>query len=307
MVYTTIDKSIYKSMRQITENKGNFSSTSKTKGDEQAAAILIQHKTGAILGMMEGRDFKKEQMNYATQMVRQPGSAMKPIAAYLPALDSGLVQPGSIVDDAPIILKDGGSGYHIPKNANNRYQGLVTARYALNQSLNTIALKLFNEKVGISKAWAFAKKLGITTLEPSDDHAQTGVLGGLAHGVTVEELTNAYGAIPNGGVFNDAYMIEKIVDSQGNTVYKHQPKPVQAFSPQTAYLMTDMLRTAVTEGTGRLVKRNFNKSGIIPIAGKTGTTQSYTDVWFEGFTPDVTLGVWVGYKQPVYKLETKAQ
>ncbi|RPE02715.1 transglycosylase domain-containing protein [Paenibacillus polymyxa] len=307
MVYTTIDKSVYKSMRQIAENKDNFSATSKTKGDEQAAAILIQHKTGAILGMMEGRDFQKEQMNYATQMVRQPGSAMKPIAAYLPALDSGLVQPGTIVDDAPIILKDGSNGYHIPKNANNRYQGLVTARYALNQSLNTIALKLFNEKVGINKAWAFAKKLGITTLEPSDNNAQTGVLGGLAHGVTVEELTNAYGAIPNGGVFNDAYMIEKIVDSQGNIVYKHQPNPVQAFTPQTAYLMTDMLRTAVSEGTGRLVKRNFNQSGKIPIAGKTGTTQSYTDVWFEGFTPDVTLGVWVGYKQPVNKLETKAQ
>ncbi|MGN8227010.1 transglycosylase domain-containing protein [Paenibacillus polymyxa] len=307
MVYTTIDKSVYKSMRQIAENKNNFSATSKTKGDEQAAAILIQHKTGAILGMMEGRDFQKEQMNYATQMVRQPGSAMKPIAAYLPALDSGLVQPGSIVDDAPIILKDGSNGYHIPKNSNNRYQGLVTARYALNQSLNTIALKLFNEKVGISNAWAFAKKLGITTLESSDNNAQTGVLGGLAHGVTVEELTNAYGAIPNGGVFNDAYMIEKIVDSQGNIVYKHQPNPVQAFSPQTAYLMTDMLRTAVSEGTGRLVKRNFDQSGKIPIAGKTGTTQSYTDVWFEGFTPDVTLGVWVGYKQPVNKLETKVQ
>ena len=96
---------------------------------------MIDHKTGAILGMIEGRSFQDEQMNYATQMVRQPGSTMKPIAAYLPALEEGLVQPASIIDDSPIILKDGGSnGFHIPKNANNRYQGLVTARRALNYS-----------------------------------------------------------------------------------------------------------------------------------------------------------------------------
>ena len=102
--------------------------------------------------MIEGRSFQDEQMNYATQMIRQPGSTMKPIAAYLPALEEGLIQPASIIDDAPIILKDGSSGYHIAKNANNRYQGLVTARRALNYSLNIPALKLFNEEVGIDNA-----------------------------------------------------------------------------------------------------------------------------------------------------------
>lgn len=305
-VYTTIDKTVYKAMHTISENANNFSPTSKTKGMEQTAAILIDHKTGAILGMIEGRDFNEEQMNYATQMVRQPGSAMKPIAAFLPALDSGAVQPGSVLDDSPIILKNSSNSYHIPKNSNNRYEGLVTARYALNKSMNTVALKIFNEKVGIKDAWDFAKKLGITTIEDSDYQAQTGVLGGMKYGVTVEELTNAYGAIANGGQFNDAYMIAKIVDSNGNVVYKKDHEPVRVFSPQTAYLMTDMLRTVVTEGTGGLVKRNFKHSNI-PIAGKTGTTQSYTDVWFEGFTPDVTLGVWVGYKYQEHKLETTAQ
>ncbi|MDP4096852.1 transglycosylase domain-containing protein [Paenibacillus sp. P96] len=305
-IYTTIDKTVYKTMRDIAENANNFSPTSQTKGMEQTAAMLINHKTGAILGMIEGRDFNEEQMNYATQMVRQPGSAMKPLAAYLPALEAGLVQPGSVLDDAPIILKDGVNGFHIPKNSNNRYEGLVTARHALNKSINTVALKLFNEKVGIDKAWAFVKKLGITTIEDSDYQASTGVLGGLKYGVTVEELTNAYGAIANGGEFNDAYMISKIVDSKGNIVYKHEARPVKAFSPQTAYLMTDMLSTVVKDGTGTLVNRNF-KHNDIPIVGKTGTTQSYTDVWFEGFTPDVTLGVWVGYKQQIHKLETSEQ
>lgn len=307
-IYTTINKTVYKTMRSIAEDDSNFSAYDESKGLEQTASMMIDHKTGKILGMIEGRDFNVENMNYATQMVRQPGSAMKPIAAYLPALEEGLIQPASIIDDSPIILKDGSKGFHIPKNSNGRYSGLVTARYALNQSLNVPALKLFNEEVGMEKAWNFAKSLGITTLTENDyTNATTGVLGGLTHGVTVEELTNAYGAVANNGVFNDAYMIEKIVDYKGNIVYSHQAEPKQVFSEQTAYLMTDMLRTAISDGTGKVVRDNFNKYGDIAIAGKTGTTQNYGDVWFEGYTPDVTLGVWVGYKTQANTLETKAQ
>ncbi len=303
-VYTTINKTVYNTMHEVAEDSSNFSPDSKTKGKEQTAAMMINHKTGAILGMIEGRSFQEEQMNYATQMTRQPGSAMKPIAAYLPALDSGAVQPASILDDAPIVLKDGSKGFHIPGNANGRYQGLVTARTALNESLNLPALKVFLDKVGIDKAWAFAKKLGITTIQDADYSAQTGVLGGLKYGVTVEELTNAYGSIPNQGVFNDAYMIKQMDDPYGKTVYKHEANPQRVYSKQTAYLMTDMLRTVVSgsDGTARSLQSLFNKYGKIPIAGKTGTTQNYADVWFMGFTPDVTLGVWAGYREPVNTL-----
>lgn len=302
-VYTTIDKKVYSAMHSVSEDSSNFTKDSKTKGIEQTAGMMIDNKTGAILGMIEGRGFNIEQMNYATQMVRQPGSTMKPIAAYLPALDAGLIQPAGILDDAPIILKDGGKGYHIPKNANNRYQGLVTARYALNKSLNLPALKLFNDKVGIDKAWAFSKKLGITTIQDEDYSAKTGVLGGLRYGVSVEELTNAYSAIGNNGAFNDAYMIDKIVDSEGNIVYQHKANPEQVFSPQTAYLMTDMLRTVITDGTGSTVKSKYKHFKDIPIVGKTGSTQNYADVWFMGYTPDVTLGVWVGYKEQIHTLQ----
>ncbi|GAB6990535.1 penicillin-binding protein 1A [Paenibacillus pini] len=304
-VYTTIDRKVYSLMHKISENKENFSPDSKTKGMEQTAAIMLDNKNGAILGMIEGRDFYKEQMNYATQMKRQPGSTMKPIAAYLPAIESGAVQPASVLDDAPIILKDGQKGYHIPKNSTSGYSGLVTARTALNKSINTVALKIFNNTIGIDNAWAFAKKLGITTIQKDDYSATTGVLGGLTIGVTVEELTNAYSAIANQGTFNDSYMIEKIVDSKGNIVYQHEMKPVQAFSKQTAYLMTDMLRTVITEGTGDIVRKNYKSFSKVPIVGKTGTTQNYGDVWFEGYSPDVTLGVWVGYKLSENTLTTK--
>lgn len=298
-IYTTIDKVIYNNMREIGNDPDNFGPTSKSKGPEQAAAIMIDHHTGAILGMLEGRDFNIEQMNYATQMTRQPGSTMKPISAYLPALEAGLVQPASVLDDSPIILKDGQKGYHIPMNANKKFNGLVTARDALNRSLNIPALKLFLDKVTIEKAWEFSRSLGITTLQPEDDNAQTGVIGGLSKGVSVKELTNAYATIPNGGKYNEPYLISKIVDASGHIVYEHKLAPKQVYSEQTAFLMTDMLRTVIADrsGTGHSVASSFDAYGKIPIAGKTGSTQSYGDVWFMGFSPDITLGVWVGYKE----------
>ena len=310
-IYTTIDKEIYDLMREIASNPDNFSPDHEEKGMEQVAAIMIDHKTGAILGMIEGRDFYEEQMNYATQMTRQPGSTMKTLAAYLPAIDMGLIQPASVLDDAPIVLKDGQKGFHFPKNSGGNsshggYNGLVTAREALNRSLNLPALKLFLEKVTIPVAWDFVRKLGITTLQPEDDYAQTGVIGGLRLGVTVEELTNAYGAIPNGGVFNDAYMIRKITDSNGKVIYEHKPRPVQVFSDRTAFLVTDMLRTVITNGTGSVVRKEYENKEI-PIAGKTGSTQSYGDVWFMGFTPDITLGVWAGYEKPIHTLTGDAR
>ena len=301
-IYTTIDRTLYGAMRKIAEDDSNFFPDSKTKGKEQTAAMMIDNKTGAILGMIEGRDFKTEEMNYATQMVRQPGSAMKPIAAFLPALDAGKVQPGSIVDDSPIILKNG-SSYHIPKNVNWRYKGLMTAREALNNSTNTVALKLFNNSIGIENAWSFAKKLGITTLVKEDYSSGTGGIGGLTYGVSVEELTNAYTSIGNKGKFVDAYMIEKIVDSNGKIVYKHEAKPVQVYSEQTAYLMADMMRTVITNGSGNTVRDNYKHFNKVPIVGKTGSSQSYGDSWFMGLSPDVTVGVWVGYKHSVNTLD----
>lgn len=302
-IYTTIDRTIYGSMRKIADDSSNFFPDSETKGKEQTAAMMINNKTGAIIGMIEGRDFKTEEMNYATQMVRQPGSAMKPIAAYLPALDSGKVQPASIVDDSPIILRDYSKGYHIPQNVYTGYKGLMTAREALNNSTNTVALKLFNNTIGIENAWDFSRKLGITTLVKEDDAASTGVLGGLSYGVSVEELTNAYSSIGNEGKFVDAYMIEKIVDSNGKIIYKHEVEPVQVYSNQTAYLMTDMMRTVITNGSGSTVRDSYKHFNQIPVVGKTGSSQNYGDSWFMGYSPDITLGVWIGYKHSVNTLD----
>jgi len=297
-IYTTIDKRVYESMHRVSDDPERFSKNHEKKGVEQVGGVLIDNKTGAILGMIEGRDFYLEQLNHATQMLRQPGSAMKPIAAYLPALDSGAIQPGGVIDDVPLILPDGTKGVHIPRNHDGRYHGLLTAREALNQSWNIPALKLFLQDVGIEQAWEFAKKLGISSLTESDYHAQTGVIGGLEYGVSVEELTNAYSTIANQGHYRDSYMIQKITDSNDNVIFEHKVEPERVFSEQTAFLMTDMLRTVITNGTAKTVKSRFEHEDKVPIVGKTGTTSDNYDLWFVGYTPDVTLGVWVGYDQP---------
>ncbi|PYI54416.1 penicillin-binding protein 1A [Paenibacillus flagellatus] len=302
-IYTTIDKQLYDEMHAISDNKANFTPDDKEKGMEQIAAIALDNKTGAILGMIEGRDFYKEQMNLATQMTRQPGSTMKPIAAYIPAIDKGAISPATVIDDVPVILKDGSKGFHLPENWDNDFHGLVTARHALNQSYNIPAIKVFLDVVGINNAWDFAKKLGITTLEKSDYAAQTGVIGGLSKGVTVEELTNAYSAIPNKGVFTDAFLIRKITDSEGKVVYEHQVKPTPVFSEETAYIITDMMKTVISSGTASLLKREFKYYGKTPVAGKTGSTQNDGDAWFIGYSPDITVGVWAGYDQQKHTLK----
>ncbi|REK76351.1 transglycosylase domain-containing protein [Paenibacillus paeoniae] len=308
-VYTTIDKDVYTIMREIASNEDNFTPYSEKKGIEQIAGVMLDHKTGAIIGMLEGRDFYEEQMNFATQMIRQPGSTMKTLAAYLPAIEAGIIQPASIIDDAPIVLKDGQKGFHIPMNVTNKFRGLVTARDALNRSLNLPALKIFNEDLTIDKALEFVRSLGITTLQPEDAYSQTGVIGGLRLGVSVEEMTNAYGSIPNQGVFQDAYMIQKITDANGKIIYDHKEQPKRVFSEQSAFLMTDMLKTVISDpsGSGHQVSKQFKQYGKIPVAGKTGSTQSYGDVWFMGFTPDVTLGVWAGYEEQINSLSNNGQ
>lgn len=294
-IYTTIDKVIYEQMHVISENAKNFTPDDKVKGIEQIAGMMMDNKTGAILGMIEGRNFFVEQLNLATQMKRQPGSTMKPVAAYAPAIEKGVIQPATIIDDVPLILKDGVKKFHLPENWDNDFHGLVTARTALNWSYNIPAIKIFLNEVGIDSAWDYAKRLGISTITKDDYNAQTGVIGGLSEGVSVEEMTNAYTALANKGIFNDAYMISKITDADGNVVYEHQLKPTTVFSEETSYLMTDMMRTVITAGTATDIMKDYKYFKTNPVVGKTGSTQNDGDAWFVGYTPDITVGVWAGY------------
>lgn len=306
-IYTTVNKDVDQIMQEIASNPKNFGKNisynikrgnGKTERIENAleevGGMLIHNKTGAILGMIGGRDFNVEQTNHAT-VPRQPGSAMKPLAAYGPAFELGILQPGSPIDDSPLTLADGVKGTHQPMNWDNKYHGMMSAREALRQSWNVPAIKTYL-KVGIPTALEYVKKMGVTTLEDADNHAATGVIGGLTYGLTVEEITNAYATFANHGSFIDAYLIDRIEDSQGKVIYKHQVQPQPVFSEQTAYLITDMMRTVVNSGTGASIRKYVPRS--IDVAGKTGTTNSSNDLWFVGYTPELSLGVWSGYDDP---------
>ncbi len=303
-IYTTIDRRVHEIMQEIASNPENFGPNRTYKiGDkvienalEEVGSMLIDNDSGQILGMIGGRDFNVEQTNHATAR-RQPGSAMKPIAAYAPAFEEGILQPASVIDDVPVILPDGTKKQHIPANWDNKFHGLMTARDALKYSYNIPAIKAYLN-VGIPQALNYVKNMGVTTLVEADNYASTGVIGGLTYGLTVEEITNAYATFANGGSFVDAYMIERIEDNNGQLIFQHESQPVSVFSEQTAYLMTDMMRSVVSQSGGTGIGVRQHVGWQVDIAGKTGTTNYDKDSWFIAFTPRLSMGVWIGYDEP---------
>jgi penicillin-binding protein len=311
-VHTTIDRELYEALHEVVSDNELFGprSTEHTfiikdeeTGEEkeigyleQTAATLIDNQTGAIIAMVEGRDFNELQYNLNTEP-RQPGSSIKPLLDYAPALELGHVQPASAIDDAPIFKWDiSTNDYWIPRNWNGKFQGLITARKALDQSYNLPAIKTFlkvQEREGTDVPFEYLRKMGITTLDKRDLAASSVAIGGMTYGLTVEENTNAFATFANNGTFVDSYLIEKIETLDGKIVYQHEIEPTYVFSEQTAFLMTDMLRTVVNQGTATRIRRGMGPE--LDIAGKTGTTNDNYDSWFVGYTPKVSMGVWLGY------------
>jgi penicillin-binding protein len=311
-IHTTIDRDLYDAFHEVVKDDKLFGPRSKkntyiTKDPEtgeekeigyleQTAATLIDIQTGAIMAMVEGRDFSELQYNLNVEP-RQPGSSIKPLLDYAPALELGIVQPASIIDDAPIFKWDTSEGqFWVPKNWNGRFQGLITAREALDMSYNLPAIKTFLEvqKIeGKEVPFDYLRKMGITTIQKEDLSAPSVSIGGMTKGLTVEENTNAFATFANNGTHVKSYLIEKIETLSGDTIYQHETKPTPVFSEQTAFLMNDMLRTVVSDGTAKRIHRGMGSS--LDIAGKTGTTNNKFDYWFIGYTPQVSLGVWLGY------------
>lgn len=297
-IQTTLDKNLLDAMNQATDRipfdppaniwvlegpEGHRQWVVKKNQLQQVGATLIDVKTGALLAFVGGRETN---VNHALDYPRQPGSTIKPLLDYGPAIDLGLITPDTVIKDEPLQAADGtGKIYH---NFNNQYAGDVTAREALAKSLNIPAIKVFR-MVGKERAFSYLEKMGFH-FHPYDGEASA--IGGLTYGFTVERMTSGYAALANHGQFNEPYMIEKITDSSGKVVYEHKPNPVQVYSPSAAYTTTDMLRDVIKNGTGQLIGQQIQGYDI---AGKSGTTQNQYDVWFIGYSPRVALGVWVGY------------
>lgn len=305
-IHSTINKDIYDRMNEAAKNYQYYGSdksktvtnpeTGKTETipiPVETGAILIENKTGKILSFVGGRDYNREQLNHATNAIRPNGSTMKPLLVYAPAMELGLLSPGSILPDVPLKLNPA-SSKPWPSNFDGRYHGLLTAREALAQSYNMPAVKTYVDIYG-NKPMTYLEKMGFTSLTEADYSSRSAAIGGLTNGVTVEENTNAFTTFANNGQFIDAYLIDKITDKEGNVIYQHEVKPVEVFSPQTSYLTYDMLRDVINIGTAAPLKSKLKFSS--DWAGKTGTTNDYKDAWFVGLNPNVTLGTWIGYDE----------
>ena len=308
-IYTTINKEMYDAMNEAAKNYENYGHTytetyTDENGDEatrplpvQVGSMAIETKTGKILSFVAGRDHTISNFNHATQARRSNGSTMKPLIVYGPALEYGVIGAGSPVVDVKIE-----KGPWKPNNFNaSEERGIVSARTALKDSLNIPVARLYLSILDRRPA-EYLLQLGVENLDPVDFETPPTSLGALRNGITVEENTNAYQAIANNGQFIDAYMIEKIVDLDGNIIYEHKAEPVQVYSQETAYILTDMLRDVLSDGTGTVAKNTLKFSA--DFAAKTGTTSSYGDVWFMGYNPNITLGVWLGYKDLKLSLGT---
>ncbi len=307
-IHTTIRKDMYDAMQVAKDNFTYYGSDKieKVKNEEtgeieevvepvQVGAILIENSTGKILSFVGGRDFQTEQLNHATNAERSNGSTMKPLAVYAPALELGKVSPGTVIPDVEVFLDPSRPTVPYPTNYDKKYSGLVSARYALAMSYNVPAMLTYRTILENRPA-QYLEKMGFSTVVEADYTTNSLSLGGITNGVTVEENVNAYGTFANGGNFVDAYMIEKIIDKSGNVVFEHEVKPVEVFSPQTAFLTIDMMRDVIKYGTANSLKSylKFNSD----FAGKTGTSQNLQDSWFVAVNPNISFGVWNGYDTP---------
>lgn len=251
----------------------------------QASFIAIDPKTGYIKAMVGGRDFSESQFNRATQAKRQPGSCFKPFV-YTAAIDNGFTAADIIVD-APININDGNDGQvWKPENYEKKFFGPTTLRKALSLSRNVVALKLLM-KVGASSAAAYANKIGIK----SQLQKNLSLAFGTSE-VTLMELVSAFSTFPNYGVKVSPLAVIAVKDSMGKLLEENQTHAQDVLKPETAYVVTSMMESVINEGTAGRIRADgitFN------CAGKTGTTDNQTDVWFVGFTSDLAAGCWVGF------------
>ncbi|WP_432664042.1 PBP1A family penicillin-binding protein [Wukongibacter baidiensis] len=270
--------------------KDSYSISSQGTIQPQSSAVIVDYRTGELKALIGGRNIKgQKQFNRAINP-RQPGSSIKPLAIYTPALDNGWTA-ASIIDDVPHY---DGNGNRWPKNwYRDGFWGLMTIRKALQWSSNVPPVVL-SERIGVSTSVDYLKKMGITSVVESgprsDMNSAAMALGGMTNGISPLELTSAYGSLANKGVHIKPYSFTKVTDKNGSVILENKPLKNYVVSPQVAFLMTDIMRSGVEEqgvGTKARVKN-------MSVAGKTGTTSDKIDAWFVGYTPYYAAGVWIG-------------
>ena len=259
----------------------------------QSGIVIMDPKTGEVVALEGGTGSKTINfgLNRAVDTKRPAGSSFKPVAIYGPATEYGIITPSTLVLDEPDQTLKGTSWF--PANSGNAYYGVVTIAEALKRSLNTVSAQILDKLTPRASYDFLTQKLGFTSLIQADcDYAPLS-LGQLTNGVTVREMAQAFSAFDNEGVFTYARTYTKVTDSNGNIVLDNTPDTIQAFSANTAHIISYMLKGAVDGGTGTEARLSN-----VPVAGKTGTTTDSRDRWFVGYTPYYCAAVWTGYDTP---------
>lgn len=302
-IYTTVDPYVQGVLEEVyTEENEKYFPENGNGLEPQSAMVVIDQSNGDIVGLVGGRGKKEINfgINRATQSKRQPGSSMKPIAVYAPAIEAGLLTYGSCVDDTPPLYVNGSPW---PRNANRTYSGHVSLARAIAYSYNTTAIRTY---LMLGDEYVFdnlENNFHITTLvdkiERDDgkilsDHTPSMAIGGLTYGVTVREMAGAYSVFANRGIYSKPRTYVKVLDKDGNVLLSNEGKQQISISSDTAAIMTRLLQNVIDYGTGAAITLK-NK---VNVAGKTGSTTDNKDLYFCGYTPYYTAAIWVGYDIP---------
>lgn len=295
-IHSTLDSRIQGILEDEINNPSNFPG-SRVDADgipqPQVASVIMDQYNGQVKALVGGRGISGSKIYNRALNPRQPGSSIKPLAVYLPALENGFTGASGIVDE-PIKNE---KGEYWPKNYSS-YEGPTTLRSLVIKSSNVGAVQVA-QKIGTSKMIDYLKNMGISTLVTRSDNSSVNdenlslALGGMSKGVTPLDLTAAYASVANAGTYTKPVFITKIENANGTILYENKPETRQIASPQASYIMTDIMKDVVNRGTGGRAKvRN------IVTVGKTGTTNDEKDIWFAGYTPYYTSALWIGEDQP---------
>lgn len=286
-IYTTLDSKMQQLAEEAAADDALFPKEAQDGTKVQGAMVILDAKTGAVAAMAGGRDQDAKGLNRATDMQRQPGSAIKPVIVFAPALEYGGYKTTTKLQDEPTSFGD-----YAPSNYGNKYNGTVTLREAVARSLNVPAVSILDD-LGVDTGKNFASKVGITFSD--QDGGLSLALGGFYKGVSPLELCAAYQPFANGGRYTSPSCITKILDREGNVLYENRQAPKQVMEAGNAFLLTDMLHSAVLWGTA--TRLNIKD---VPLACKTGTTdynngEGNSDAWAVAYNPDYIACAWIGF------------
>lgn len=295
-VKTTLDKKLYDTLQ---ETKKQFTSYPTYSQDGsiyplEIGASVIENSTGKVLAFIGGMDYKKQQLNHATRTRRSPGSTIKPLLVYGPAIDKGYITPNSTVLDK----RFNHYGWK-PENYDMSQRGYLPAREALARSLNLPTVRLYSAFYKEDPVTNYLEKMGVEGLTESDKTNLATAIGGMTYGLSVTENTSAFSTFANKGEHKKAHIIEEIENNDGELVYKADFSPVKVFEESTSYLIVNMLGDVINKSYGTShdmpSKLKFNSKNLFV---KTGTSEYYKDLWVVGGSTKITVGLWNGYDSP---------